>query len=229
MQYGLDGVDIDYEDMDAMNGNKAEAWLIRRSTARSARIVLALTLSAFQIELRRLLPSPYIISHAPVAPWFTSLNVYQSGAYVNIHKQVGSTIDFYNIQFYNQGVGVYTDCTVSPRRLCAVFSQLTIRRPCCSPRADGGRRRPCSRFTPTPASRSTTLSLESHSRPTWLRMGKSIHTGPAGDADCVQVHGSDLAEPVRRASTSQGMERWCHVLGMGRHGEFVPNGRSVRF
>jgi chitinase len=26
--YGLDGVDIDYEDMTAMNSDQAEAWLI---------------------------------------------------------------------------------------------------------------------------------------------------------------------------------------------------------
>lgn len=29
--YELDGVDIDYEDMGAMNSDKAEAWLIRES------------------------------------------------------------------------------------------------------------------------------------------------------------------------------------------------------
>lgn len=29
MQYNFDGVDIDYEDFDAMNGGKAVAWLIR--------------------------------------------------------------------------------------------------------------------------------------------------------------------------------------------------------
>lgn len=92
--YGLDGVDIDYEDMTAMNGNKAEAWLI-----------------TFQTELRKLLPEPYIISHAPVAPWFTSAADYASGAYVAIHAAVGSGIDFYNIQFYNQGSDQYTTCT----------------------------------------------------------------------------------------------------------------------
>lgn len=96
-QYGLDGVDIDYEDMPAMNSNKAEAWLI-----------------TFQTELRRQLPAgQYLISHAPVAPWFTSAADYVSGAYVEIHQQVGSGIDFYNIQFYNQGDGVYEDCNVS--------------------------------------------------------------------------------------------------------------------
>jgi hypothetical protein len=68
-------------DMGAMNSDQAEAWLI-----------------TFQKELRSLLPSPYIISHAPVAPWFTSANDYASGAYVKVHAEVGDTIDFYNIQ-----------------------------------------------------------------------------------------------------------------------------------
>lgn len=93
--YGLDGVDIDYEDMPAMNSNKAEVWLI-----------------TFQRELRNQLPAPYIISHAPVAPWFTSANDYTSGAYVKIHQAVGHTIDFYNIQCespagVNEDVGLY--------------------------------------------------------------------------------------------------------------------------
>lgn len=92
---GLDGVDVDYEDMTAMNTDKAEKWLI-----------------TFQTELRKQLPSPYIISHAPVAPWFTSGNNYPSGAYVAVHKAVGDGIDWYNQQFYNQGHGVYEDCYV---------------------------------------------------------------------------------------------------------------------
>jgi chitinase len=94
--YGFDGVDIDYEDMGAMNSNAAEAWLV-----------------SFHRELRNLLPEPYLISHAPVAPWFTSAAVYQSGAYVAVHQAVGDSIDFYNVQFYNQGDGVYEDCYVS--------------------------------------------------------------------------------------------------------------------
>ncbi|CAD6569884.1 MAG: hypothetical protein TREMPRED_005496 [Tremellales sp. Tagirdzhanova-0007] len=92
--YGLDGVDVDYEDMTAMNNDQAESWLI-----------------TFQTVLREQLPSPYIISHAPVAPWFTSANDYASGAYVKVHQAVGHTIDFYNIQFYNQGSDAYVDCT----------------------------------------------------------------------------------------------------------------------
>ena len=95
-QYNLDGVDVDYEDMTAMNNDQAEAWLI-----------------TFQKELRRQLPAPYLISHAPVAPWFTSGDNYPSGAYVDVHKKTGDGINFYNIQFYNQGSGVYEDCDVS--------------------------------------------------------------------------------------------------------------------
>jgi len=98
-QYGLDGVDIDYEDMPAMNSNQAEQWLI-----------------TFQTTLRQLLPAPYLISHAPVAPWFTSGSNYPSGAYVSVHQQTGSGIDWYNVQFYNQGSGVYEDCHVSLSR-----------------------------------------------------------------------------------------------------------------
>ena len=79
--------------MDAMNGNSAEAWLI-----------------TFQTELRNQLGSGYLISHAPVAPWFTSAPDYANGAYVAIHKAVGDTIDFYNVQFYNQGNNAYTTC-----------------------------------------------------------------------------------------------------------------------
>lgn len=65
-----------------MNNNQAEAWLI-----------------TFQTELRNQLPAgQYVISHAPVAPWFTSANIYASGAYSHIHAVVGDTIDWYNVQ-----------------------------------------------------------------------------------------------------------------------------------
>lgn len=83
-------------DMSAMNSAQAVAWIVE-----------------FQTELRNLLPSPYIISHAPVAPWFTSANDYADGSYVSIHQQVGDTIDFYNVQFYNQGADQYVTCEVS--------------------------------------------------------------------------------------------------------------------
>ncbi|VDC07602.1 unnamed protein product [Peniophora sp. CBMAI 1063] len=93
--YDLDGVDVDYEDFTAFNGGTTAAvdWLI-----------------AFTKELRAQLPSgDYIITHAPVAPWFEK--GYSGGGYLAIHEAVGDLIDWYNVQFYNQGQDEYTTCT----------------------------------------------------------------------------------------------------------------------
>ncbi|EIW78988.1 glycoside hydrolase family 18 protein [Coniophora puteana RWD-64-598 SS2] len=93
IQYGLDGVDIDYEDYTAMNkkDGSAEQWLI-----------------TFTTELRKKLPaSDYFISHAPLAPWFSP--IYTSGGYLKVDQQVGSLIDWYNVQFYNDNAE-YSTC-----------------------------------------------------------------------------------------------------------------------
>jgi len=45
--------------------------------------------------------------HVAIAPWF-SPNVL-NGEFLRIHKQVGSLIDWYNVQFYNQFQN-YTEC-----------------------------------------------------------------------------------------------------------------------
>lgn len=94
-KYDLDGIDVDYEDFyafDAGNG-LAEMWLI-----------------SFTKQLRTQLPQgEYILTHAPVAPWF-SPNKFAGGGYLKIHATVGSLIDWYNIQFYNQGSSEYTTC-----------------------------------------------------------------------------------------------------------------------
>jgi chitinase len=77
--------------MDKQDGS-AEAWLAK-----------------FTKQLRVHLPKgKYILTHAPVAPWF-SPGKYSSGAYTKVHKTVGDSIDWYNIQFYNQGTE-YTTC-----------------------------------------------------------------------------------------------------------------------
>ncbi|KAF4592986.1 hypothetical protein EYR38_008693 [Pleurotus pulmonarius] len=94
-QYGLDGIDVDYEDFNAINAGdgKAEAWL-----------------TSFTKQLRVQLPQgTYILTHAPVAPWF-SPNKFGGGAYLTVNKNVGSLIDWYNVQFYNQGSSEYTTC-----------------------------------------------------------------------------------------------------------------------
>ncbi|KZT29059.1 glycoside hydrolase family 18 protein [Neolentinus lepideus HHB14362 ss-1] len=95
-KYDVDGIDVDYEDFDAINkgDGSAEKWLIE-----------------FTKQLRSHLPSGrYIVTHAPVAPWFRNDNYYGGGAYLKVHTEVGSNIDWYNVQFYNQGTTEYTTC-----------------------------------------------------------------------------------------------------------------------
>jgi len=94
IQYGLDGVDVDYEDFGAFDSGTAEPWLI-----------------TFTQALRASLPQgQYILTHAPVAPWFTP-NRWTNGGYLGINQQVGNLIDWYNVQFYNQGSSEYTTCS----------------------------------------------------------------------------------------------------------------------
>ncbi|KAI0065522.1 glycoside hydrolase [Artomyces pyxidatus] len=95
-KYDLDGIDVDYEDFDAFDGDDgtAEPWLI-----------------SFTKQLRVQLPQgTYVLTHAPVAPWFQT-NTWSGGGYVAIDQAVGSLIDWYNVQFYNQGASEYTSCT----------------------------------------------------------------------------------------------------------------------
>jgi chitinase len=67
-------------------------------------------LITFTQTLRASLPQgQYIVTHAPVAPWF-SAGLYASGAYATVNAKVGNLIDWYNIQFYNQGTSEYTTC-----------------------------------------------------------------------------------------------------------------------
>ncbi|KAI1792144.1 glycoside hydrolase [Ganoderma leucocontextum] len=91
---GLDGIDVDYEDLQAMNkgDGSAEKWV-----------------TTFTQTLRQTLPTgQFILTHAPLAPWLAPNNQFAAGAYVTIHKNVGSLIDWYNVQFYNQGL--YATC-----------------------------------------------------------------------------------------------------------------------
>ena len=77
---GLDGIDVDYEDLTAMNkgDGKAEKWL-----------------TSFTQTLRKTLPKgQYILTHAPLAPWLAPNNQFKAGAYVKVNKDVGSLIDW---------------------------------------------------------------------------------------------------------------------------------------
>ena len=80
----LDGVDIDWEDTVAFQSGTGEAWLITLTKT-----------------LRQLLPNA-IITHAPQGPYFAGTSIYPKGGYIAVDQAVGSMIQFYNVQFYNQ-------------------------------------------------------------------------------------------------------------------------------
>jgi len=87
----LDGVDLDWEDNNAMDSGTGEQWLITCTN-----------------KLRDLLGSNYIISHAPQAPYFMGKPQYPNGGYLTVDQQAGKSIDYYNIQFYNQATTSYS-------------------------------------------------------------------------------------------------------------------------
>jgi len=67
-------------------------------------------LASFTRQLRVKLPQgQYLLTHAPVAPWF-SPGKFGGGAYLTVESTVGNLIDWYNVQFYNQGSSEYTTC-----------------------------------------------------------------------------------------------------------------------
>ena len=77
-QNNLDGVDVDYEEINLFGQGASLPWLI-----------------AMQRHLREQLLSPqYTISHAPLAPWF-SWATYADGGYATFDDKIGETIDFY--------------------------------------------------------------------------------------------------------------------------------------
>ncbi|AUG51542.1 chitinase [Thalassospira marina] len=84
----FDGIDIDWEDTGALTksgGYDAVAFL-----------------SGLTRKLRAGLPAPqYIITHAPQPPYFDAS--FHGGTYMQVMKQVGTLIDYLNIQYYNNG------------------------------------------------------------------------------------------------------------------------------
>ena len=79
----FDGGDVDWEDNQAMNRGTGEQWLID-----------------FTIAVRKVIPN-HILSHCPQAPYFKN-EYYVHGGYKTVHDKVGSLIDFYMLQCYNQ-------------------------------------------------------------------------------------------------------------------------------
>ncbi|KAJ2976768.1 hypothetical protein NUW54_g11515 [Trametes sanguinea] len=92
-------------------------------------------LATFTQQLRTQLPQgQFILSHAPVAPWFSVNNLFSAGAYLKVDQTVGDLIDWVSlsfmyvdrhrfepnnsssatlpitVKFYNQGTTEYTTC-----------------------------------------------------------------------------------------------------------------------
>lgn len=104
----FDGVDIDYEENAAMEAGTGVPWLI-----------------SFTTKLRELLPGK-IITHAPQGPYFKS-EVYPQEGYVGVHNAVGNMIDFYNVQFYNQGNTQYNSYTELFTQASGYFSGTSVK------------------------------------------------------------------------------------------------------
>ncbi|PPR08139.1 hypothetical protein CVT24_012353 [Panaeolus cyanescens] len=103
IKYGLDGIDVDYEDINAFYAGDGRAE-----------------------QLRVKLPQgKYLLSHAPLAPWF-SPKKWAGGGYVKVHNAVGNLIDFYNVQYYNQGDTEYTNCTTLLTASSSTWPQTAV-------------------------------------------------------------------------------------------------------
>ena len=88
-----DGVDLDWEDNAAMEAGLGEDWVITCIKT-----------------LRDTLPSSdgFILTGAPQAPYFLNdTSVYSGGGFLRVDREVGDLVDFWNIQFYNQGDSKY--------------------------------------------------------------------------------------------------------------------------
>ena len=98
----LDGVDLDYEDNQAMNEGKAIPWLIEMTDA--------------MVKKFKATGKKYIMTNAPQAPYFMDGHYKQN--YVDLYKaklsdgsMVGDHIDSYLVQFYNQASSTYSNYT----------------------------------------------------------------------------------------------------------------------
>ena len=68
----------------------------------------------------------HIITHAPQAPYFKQ-EYYRNGGYVTVNNKVGNTIDFYTVQFYNQGNTEYNSYNELFIKATGVFSGTSVK------------------------------------------------------------------------------------------------------
>jgi chitinase len=114
----LDGVDFDLEDVAAgftVGGKSTEEtinWFVTVTDA-----------------CKTALGSDGIITHAPQAPYFGAVGssgwTGPSGGYTTIESRT-SNIDFYNVQFYNQGLNCYTDYNGLFKSSCSNFPGTSV-------------------------------------------------------------------------------------------------------
>ena len=78
-------MEIDYQDDAAFASGTAEPWL-----------------NTFIKVLRTKLPSHLIVCTVS-AGYFSGWAVYTKGGFLNVHKQRGDKIDFYNVRYFDQG------------------------------------------------------------------------------------------------------------------------------
>ena len=124
-QNNLDGIDFDIENL--LSGATANDpwpsyidWLTKSTTA------------AYNSYLSTANKAP-IITHAPQGPYFGPVggNLWagSTGGYTAVEKAVGKYINWYNIQFYNQGGTCYsttTGLTTNSASDCPVFAGTSI-------------------------------------------------------------------------------------------------------
>jgi chitinase len=102
-QYGFDGVDYDLEGFGpgltygSLNSEQIIDWLSDCVTA-----------------CKNVLGDKGIISTAPQSPYFSPIGIEGTwagvlGGFVGVNAKVGDKIDFYNVQFYNQGSDMYVN------------------------------------------------------------------------------------------------------------------------
>jgi chitinase len=120
VKYLFDGVDYDLENFGPglTYGNLSSQDIIN-------------WLSDCTSACKSILGSHKFISHAPQAPYIGpigSSNTWAGplGGYASVNDKVGSMIDFYNIQFYNQGESCYTTYNSLFVNSCPSFPETSI-------------------------------------------------------------------------------------------------------
>jgi len=118
----LDGIDFDLENINlgfespynSMTDAQVLSWIVTISNT-----------------ARQVLGSSLYISHAPQAPYFGTPGAQNTwtgatGGYTGVYQAASSSIDFFNVQFYNQGQSCYVDYNGVFVQSCGNFPGTSI-------------------------------------------------------------------------------------------------------